>query len=552
MSFAWSHRFHTAVAIAYGLAVVAAGAGCSPPTVAPPPVAGANAAPANVPAIQGETKPRGEDPAAPAPSAGDGPALPAGTPAASSAASEAELFATLSNQFRRIPKDSKDSKISRDEWQRRVEQILPLCHDYLERFPEGANVPEVCCMTAKLLVIYNSHREKLPVVEWRVADAAAYFRMVDDLIARGLARNPSPKVRLDLEKVRGEGYYFGKQYERAAEHYGRLLAEHPADEERDKSWMSRLTVLKDLGRSSEILESAAAFLGAHPRSEYLPHVLGLVADTQMQLGNLSGASAVWEKYGDLLKRAADGEAVPIGPGGEDYTFPPRTKHDFGAQAEQSDFWLGYMAWVEGRIDAARKHYEASIAYLDARTAAKSVTDVGKVFAQRVRREYGFLELVQGKPGAELDGLDWATEEFLDMRAERERGSVVALLFAGQEWPRSRPIVELLSDTRRDQRDLRFGCAWIVNPRGTRDLPQQRSTVQAALKELEADLPAGFDVGDKMPIFERYHCAVGGGTLVVLDREGRCAWYKMDPTARDLLVARLVIDRLLAEPVPAGR
>lgn len=501
-----------------------------------------------------------DDPAPPAkavepatePQAPPAPAAePAPKPAQETASvpDDAIVYAELSNKFQRIPTDSKDAKIPRAEWQRRVEELLPRCHAYLEQYRTGANVPEVCAMTAKLLTMYNQHREKLPVEAWRVGDAGAYFLMVDGIIARGLASNPTPEVRISLEKGRGEVYYFSKQLERARDHYRRLVDEFPGDGGRDTSWMAYLRVLKELGQEANVVASATEFLAAYPRSEYLPDVVGLLANTHLQTGAMGASRAVWDRYAAVLKDGAEGRPVDIA--GEKYMFPARTRNDFGAQAEQVDFWRGFIAWVEGEIESARGHYDACIAYLEQRQVAGTITKPGEVFLQRATRERSFLEQQQGRPGADLTGLEWAGPTSIDVAAARAKGQVVALLFAGQDWTRSRPIAHLLETYHQQSDALGIRCAWVANPKGKRDLPQQKLSLEATKKEIGIAFPAGFDAGDRYPIFSAYNCAVGGGTLVLLDRSGNCAWYKMDPRGPDLVVAGFVIDRLLAEPTPSG-
>ena len=44
--------------------------------------------------------------------------------------------------------------------------------------------------------------------------------------------------------------------------------------------------------------------------------------------------------------------------------------------------------------------------------------------------------------------------------------------------------------------------------------------------------------------------LSGGSLVVIDRAGQVAWYKMDPTYRDENLLAGLVERLLAAPAPS--
>ncbi len=53
-----------------------------------------------------------------------------------------------------------------------------------------------------------------------------------------------------------------------------------------------------------------------------------------------------------------------------------------------------------------------------------------------------------------------------------------------------------------------------------------------------------DLDPEAPVLARYNVMRGTSTLVVIDRQGKVAWYKMDPTYRDFKLARKVLTRLL--------
>ena len=55
---------------------------------------------------------------------------------------------------------------------------------------------------------------------------------------------------------------------------------------------------------------------------------------------------------------------------------------------------------------------------------------------------------------------------------------------------------------------------------------------------------GMEMDREYANYKSYNSAVGGGTLVAIDRAGNLSWYKMDPTFRDESIISIVARRLL--------
>ena len=49
---------------------------------------------------------------------------------------------------------------------------------------------------------------------------------------------------------------------------------------------------------------------------------------------------------------------------------------------------------------------------------------------------------------------------------------------------------------------------------------------------------GLDATEGKSIYRSYNAMVGSGTIIMVDREGKLAWYKIDPTERDKVRKRL--------------
>jgi hypothetical protein len=64
------------------------------------------------------------------------------------------------------------------------------------------------------------------------------------------------------------------------------------------------------------------------------------------------------------------------------------------------------------------------------------------------------------------------------------------------------------------------------------------------EELGLDLPGGFDASPNQKIFRSLHANVGNPSLIVFDREGRFAWYIMNPRDMDREILSRVVQRLV--------
>ena len=110
--------------------------------------------------------------------------------------------------------------------------------------------------------------------------------------------------------------------------------------------------------------------------------------------------------------------------------------------------------------------------------------------------------------------------------------------------RAYPFANELQSMYTEHWDDGLRVAWISFTKGDKDLIEQRRTLGAEARKLALNFPVGMDMDPEAPVLVRYSVARGTPTIVAVDRAGRVAWYKMDPTYRDFLLARQVVTRLL--------
>jgi tetratricopeptide (TPR) repeat protein len=219
------------------------------------------------------------------------------------------------------------------------------------------------------------------------------------------------------------------------------------------------------------------------------------------------------------------------------------------------FWLGYVYFAEGDLEAARNAFQGLVDHIEGRRqqlqkGTKALPAVQGVFRDHLTpRLLRFLEEDVGRvPEVDLEAeVDWITEKKVSLK--RERGNVVGILFRA---PRRENSQSFLMEMGRLAREYpRFtGVTLTFITQATPERRAQRATAALAeLDELGLPLAAGCDLTPDTSIFVRLRGIVGSPSFVLLDPEGRFAWYVIDPKDRDCKVLAKVVARLLAKTGP---
>ena len=477
---------------------------------------------------------------------------PASAPSAGSSAgidlNESRLADEIYTMFSRIPQDTKSGrKEDYDKVRMWVDTTLRRSADYLDKYPAGDNRVQVLYAAARLLTMNYKRRETMPVAAWVKPDISAYFTNVREMIAEGMKLSKDESQLLKFKKCLGQVNYHAMDHVAAGKIYEEIIRDYPTDPDADWSWMALINVRDKVRDYAGTVKLAREFKKRFPTSPFIPHIIGILGKSLTQLGEIELAAHLWESNLDLIQTAADGKPVKVKVGEEEkeHRFPTHVTNDFLFYLDQVNFNIGFCYYIQGKAEQAELWLQRAVDDLSSR---QRMSQAGKVFLGRAQRVLSSLKTLQGKPAPRLD-LDqgWLDGEFLDLAAER--GNVTVLYFATYGGARYSDFAKLIEEYHGNEWENGFRAAWISIPKGRNDIPGQFEKLRAQRDSLGLTYPIGFDMSEGWLTYRAYNCAVGGGTVVVLDRAGKVAWYKMDPTFRDLDLARRVFDRLLSEAAP---
>ena len=230
-----------------------------------------------------------------------------------------------------------------------------------------------------------------------------------------------------------------------------------------------------------------------------------------------------------------------------------------------DFFCGMARYAMGDVAgslAKMREYIERVDALEQRLAAqgKRLPNVPQIFRDFRARDYvyffsgsqtGRTEVEQSGwqgrvPAVDLDkNIRWVSGNPTTLAASR--GKVVALMFRGPNNLRSRDFFLTLERMQREQsEDLVALNLYFVQARMRDEVKLQRFDAMAKeVKDLGVTMPSGFDVSQGNAFFKACHATMGSPSFVLLDRQGKIAWYHADPNPRDIAVLESVLERLVA-------
>jgi len=218
------------------------------------------------------------------------------------------------------------------------------------------------------------------------------------------------------------------------------------------------------------------------------------------------------------------------------------------------FWIGFSRMAGGDVEGARSaflEHKAQVESLRAKQQAKNQNLDPVIEVTHTHRTLDLLEFLDdfyGKtPPYDLNfGEFWMTKNTLSLK--KSLGQVVILMFRKPNDPRS---VEFLKEIDRLVKELGDDglqgavCAYLLGrPNPERD-SQKLQAFRDELAALQIDLPGGFDPDrEAQSFFRSVHGTVGTASCVVIDRQGRIAYFMADPKTANKALIRSVVQRLL--------
>jgi hypothetical protein len=233
----------------------------------------------------------------------------------------------------------------------------------------------------------------------------------------------------------------------------------------------------------------------------------------------------------------------------------------------SHFWLGYVCMALGDMEGAASHFQDNILEINdfhhiRKIAGKLPLSYLEVYRDQrsgtllrfIRECYGRVPEIQEQDGSRrpLDfdlGDLWATERRLSLK--ESKGKVVVVLF---RRPGNRSAIGFLQAIDRFVGErAKDGLEAITLGFVRRKANPRKDALRCKRmrEELNAgkvvNFAGGFDPDRKRHrIFRAFCGTVGTPSLVLLDRQGKIAWFLADPRNMQVALTERVIDRLLKE------
>lgn len=479
-------------------------------------------------------------------------------------ADEAEIAAKILELSARVPENVRQpGNMTMPELHALVDEILTLGEDYLRRFPEGASRKDVIPPVARLWVVNNTRyfvgysREYEEQTNQRADHAhmaevrAQYFERVFALLDEGLRFHPEKgPVNQELLRLLGQASQFGQEYEQSIEAFETLLQRYPEDPRAAENLLALLSVTLSARRYEEATTIADRFLAKYPMDELASHVYQLKAKGLMEGGEIRRCLDWWLESGEIMQKAAAGTPVTID--GEEHVWSPEAQQAFQRYLDERWFMIGYLQGALGDLASARESLEKALLELLEAQKKGTMGQRSQVFLSRTDKVHSAYLNFVGKPVPEMTIDRWLDDVGYD--PQQEIGQVQLMLFVPFENPRYTEMLQIAQRLYRDRWSDGLRVVRICGPKGISDLDGSMARVAAERKTLGLSFPIGIDVDplsktDKWPTHARFNASSAGGTMVVVDRAGDVAWFKLDPTWRDEKVLGKVLDRLLAEPAP---
>jgi tetratricopeptide (TPR) repeat protein len=465
----------------------------------------------------------------------------------------AERYQALKKLFDSLPRDFRSPGRPLEQVAREVEEGKKLAESLLAECGSSPLAAEVAYMEAFLiLVTFERSVQAGEVKPETLADR------VQELLGRAAAAAPAGSLRaaeclnLTAHLLKKRASYQPdpelrrRDWEAMRESCRKLLSQRP-------DWPERRSIQ---------LSIADSFMAEGEFQEARAHLETLALDSggeevfnyqEKLFDALSGCGALEAMEALVVRRQADYPERLLSP-----RITLLERQSMEVWLDLAEFWLGHIRFALGDIPGARAALLRHITQLDEKEAelkarGELLPNTPRIFRDlRSRDLLDFIDHYLGKP-PELDfdfGDLWATSSRVTLKSAR--GKVVAALFRNPD-PGDRASAQFLQGLERLwRRDRSRGLEMLVAGFlvGVDPPAAQLEAMREEMKSLKVDLPAGLDPHRPEPaIFQAMHANWGSPSFVVFDREGRLAWYLLDPRPKDLGVAERVLTRLLSAPAP---
>ena len=469
---------------------------------------------------------------------------------------EPELASKILELRQLLPEDlRKPANMSIEQLHKLVDQTLLMSERYIVRFPEGDGRKSVLPAFAKLMVVNNSRFFMVSNERWkqqnngepmpdeaRKALRARYFDRVLTVVEEAIRLNPEGKLNEELWTIRGQANWFAGRFDGAIESYQKVLALYPTSPKAAENLLALLNAYLTSRQYDQSLNLANQFLSTYPKHELVSHVYQLKAKALYEAGRPEDALAWWLSCQRFLHLAGTG-SVKIGE--ETVAFDPPVRQSFRRYYDEALFMTGFFKGYLGDLEGAREAFSKAVQHMMDQQAMNMLDPRSQVFLGRADKVHNaYLSLV-GFPVPPLNISMWLDE--VPSQPQAEEGNVSVIILAPYENPRYDETQTTTHELYTPHWHEGLRVTWVADPKGFADVPGQEPRLRSQRDRLGLTFPVGMETERGWPNFIDYQASVGGGTLVVVDKQGKVAWYKMDPTFRDGNLLRKLVRRLLDAP-----
>ena len=135
---------------------------------------------------------------------------------------------------------------------------------------------------------------------------------------------------------------------------------------------------------------------------------------------------------------------------------------------------------------------------------------------------------------------WATASKVTL--ETSRNKTIALVFRGVRDKRSARFVEAIDEFCASRPELQM--LTISYLRGSANVVEELDRLRAELNSIGYQGAAGFDPdADGKSLIRSYKANVGSATFLVIDAEGKPAWFQQDPRTIDINLGKNILRRI---------
>ena len=450
-----------------------------------------------------------------------------------------------------IPRIFLDLKRSPDELEVDMQRGIQIGQSFLEKCPSGPIAAEVRGLVARWhLARYERHRQavrkmvsaKQITADQQTAELEGYLANVFKLASEA-ANTPSDNraVRAEALRILLEVSERQRKFDDLRKYSAVLMKEFPSyDLIRNVIFSTGRSYISE-GKYREARDYVRSIIEAHADDEEFVMYNIVLFQGMSGMGDLEGIEGLMEEI--LVEYPLRSQSVS----------KPYLKQQYEQWANVAKFWIGFSRYALGDIDGARSAFEEHRAETESLIAALSTRGekpdpvVNITLEYRTKDLLKFLDEFQGNvPSVDMEfGEYWATDTRMSLK--ESRGSVVVIVFRKPGDPRSFTFMREAGELYGEHKDKGIKVAMVSYLLGKPDAAKDKAKLAAIRGDVEKlgfDIPAGCDPDRKHSFFHALHGTVGTASCVVLDREGKMAYFMADPRDMDRMILRSVVERLL--------